>query len=230
MTERHPAETSRSTSTAEDLERSSLPKAPISEIKAASPSTLSVCPARYLVAACLSDCRANIEVGASDQPRSPGNARVAGLDMGRGWTGSRGEVAYGHEQSGGMMKQWELCSFDDSGVVSVLGTESGPQRHWRRFSGLMSWLEVTRTSAKWWACTGPGNFVAIQVPLVSSDEALFALCIAVDGQTSFRAVFCDPAQCRQSGCPVQATESRFDYEIGEMSRSSMDLCPAGVHQ
>jgi hypothetical protein len=126
-----------------------------------------------------------------------------------------------------MVKQLETCSIDDDGGAQLLLSTLGAGRQWKRFAGLMSWLEVTLTTARWWASTGPGDFVAIQVPLTMAGEALFALCIALDGQTSLRAVFCDPAQCRQSGCPVQATETRFDFEVGS---EGGDRCPIGIRQ
>ena len=230
MTERHQAEAHASTIVDEGLERASARKAPISQIRATSHSTLGLCHSRYLVTSCLSDCRAKTETGVPCLSRSRELNLAAGVNIGCRHADLLEEDVYGQEPSRGMMTQQQFCSSDDCGVASALRKTWRPPRQWKRFSGLMTWLEVTRTSARWWALTGPGNFVAIQVPLMSSDEALFALCIAVDGQTSFRAVFCDPAQCKQSGCPVQSTQSRFEYEIDEAYRTGSDLCPAGVRQ
>ncbi len=227
MTKRHQAEARISTGAVEGTERTTPVKEPISRIEASFGSTPSLCHARYLVAACLSDCRAETEASVPCLSRSHDIASVGGADTCSSWSESMGDVAFGRDPSGATTKQLDTHSLDDCGVMSVLLTKVGSQRQWKRFSGLMSWLEVTLTTARWWESTGPGDFVAIQVPLAMSGEALFALCIALDGQTSLRAVFCDPARCRQSGCPVQTTETRFDYEVGGVNG---DRCPIGIRQ
>lgn len=227
MIKRHQAEARVSTGALEDAERASPVKEPISRIEASYGSTPSLCRSRYLVVACLSDCRSATEASAPCPSRSRDIASVGDVDTSSSWTESLGDVDFDQEPSGGMMKQRETSSIGDGGVAPLLLATLGARRHWKRFSGLMSWLDVTLTTARWWASTGAGDFVAIQVPLAMSGEALFVLCIALDGQTSLRAVFCDPTQCRQSGCPVQATETRFDYEVG---CAGEDRCPVGIRQ
>jgi hypothetical protein len=139
------------------------------------------------------------------------------------------EAMRGETPNGGTIVQRVAASFDGCGVGAVLRTTIGPPTHWKRFAGLMSWLEVTRTSAKWWASVGPGHFVAIQVPITNAQEPLFALCMAIDGNTPFHAVFCDPTQCKQWGCPVQSTETRFEHEV-EGAAGQTDGCPLRVCQ
>lgn len=99
-------------------------------------------------------------------------------------------------------------------------------RNWKRFSGYLSWLEVTRVASGWWQSSGPGHFVAIQVYSGTIDEPLYALFVAVDGHTSFHALFCDPTQCSGACSPGLTPDGRFEDETGEACTTESAACPA----